>query len=281
MQFWQSFARTPMEDMPDLVRTAEDVGFTGVTISDHLVRPVEINTPYPYSADGKPVTTTHTPFAEPWVLMTHLAGLTERLRFMPSVYVLPLRDPFTVAKSLGSTCVLTGERIDLGIGVGWMAEEFAMTGQDFSTRGKRTDEMLVVLRKLMTGEVVEHHGDFYDFPPVAMTPAPSAMPLILCGGESRAALRRAASLDGWLGVAYDYEAIPGILAAVNDAREDAGTGGCAFEIVLSVKGGVTPAQIDELESWGVTRLVLPPSPCEGATEKARVLRETAAKIGLT
>lgn len=280
MQFWQSFARTPMEHMPDLVRTAEDIGFTGVTISDHLVRPVEINTPYPYSADGKPVSTTHTPFAEPWVLITHLAGFTKSLRFMPSVYVLPLRDPVSVAKSLGSACVLTGERIDFGIGVGWMREEFAVTGQDFTTRGKRTDEMLEILAKLLTGEVVEHHGEFYDLPPLTMTPAPSKMPMILCGGESKAALRRAARLDGWLGVAYDFDEIPGVLEGVREAREDAGTLDRPFEIVLAVKGGATPDQISELEEMGVTRMVLPPLMGDTAAEKVQQMRDAARRVGL-
>ena len=99
--------------------------------------------------------------------------MTERLRFLTTVYILPARTPVHVAKQVGTAAVLSGNRVELGIGMGWMEEEFDAMGVPFAKRGKRADEMLEVLRKLWTGEVVEHHGEHFDVPPLEMLPAPT------------------------------------------------------------------------------------------------------------
>ena len=100
-----------------------------------------------------------------------MAAVTERLRFFTNVYVLPMRNPFVVAKTVGTAAVLSGNRVSLGIGMGWCEEEFELLEQPFRRRGKRADEMLDLLRALWTGEMIEHHGEFYDVAPARDEPA--------------------------------------------------------------------------------------------------------------
>ena len=125
----------------------------------------------------------------------------------PAVYIAPVRDLITVAKSVGTAAVLSDNRVRLGVGVGWCKEEFDQTGQDFATRGKRLDEMIVALRALWRGGWVEFHGEYYDVPECQMEPAPTEPVPIIGGGHSPVALRRTAALcDGWIAAgAYSEE----------------------------------------------------------------------------
>src|SRR6185503_4496640 len=112
------------------------------------------------------------------------AAVTTRLQFVTGVYILPLRHPLEVAKSVASIALLSGNRVGLGVGAGWMREEFDVLGREFKGRGKRLDEQIEVIRKVWRGGMVEHHGTHYDFPPLQMSPAPTALPPILIGGQS-------------------------------------------------------------------------------------------------
>ena len=102
-----------------------------------------------------------------------MAAVTERIRFLTGIYVLPMRNPFVAAKAVGTAAWLSGDRVTLGVGVGWMREEFALLEQPFEQRGARTDEMIEVMRTLWAGGMVEHHGGFYDFARLQMSPAPA------------------------------------------------------------------------------------------------------------
>ena len=125
---------------------------------------------------------THWP--DPWVTIGFLAGHTTTLRFFTNIFVLPPRPPVAVAKLAGTAAALSGNRVALGIGMGWMEEEFEAMGQPFAGRGKRADEMIEVLRTLWTGEVVEHHGEFFDLPPLEIQPVPTEPVPIWVGGTS-------------------------------------------------------------------------------------------------
>ena len=148
MEFWQSIAVTEVDHLIEVSKIAEEVGFAGIAVADHLVKPQEIRSAYPYSEDGIPFWDADEPFPDPWVLIAAVARETTRVRFMPYVYVLPMRDPFSVAKAVSSAAVLSGDRVVLGAGVGWMKEEFDLAGQAFEARGRRTDEMGDSLRSL-------------------------------------------------------------------------------------------------------------------------------------
>ncbi len=184
-----------------------------------------------------------------------MAGATERVRFVTNVFVLPMRNPFLAAKAIGSAAVLSNNRVVVGIGVGWMKEEFTLLGQDFHTRGKRTDEMIEVLRKLWTGERVEHHGRFYDFEPLRMTPAPSAPVPIYFGGLSEPALRRAARLgDGWVSDLHTIEEFREIIGRLRQYREEYGRASDPLHVIGAC---IDAADVDgyrRLEDVGVTHL---------------------------
>jgi probable F420-dependent oxidoreductase len=233
MEFWQSIAVTEMEHLVELAKFAEEVGFTGVTVADHLVKPREIRSPYPYTPDGQPFWSAEEPFPDPWVLIAAIARETTRLRFMPYVYVLPLRDPFNAAKAISTAAILSGDRVILGVGVGWMQEEFELAGQQFEARGQRTDEMIEVIARLISGEPVEYHGEFYDFEVVQMAPAPVRPVEVRIGGYSRPALRRAARNDGWLGLAHEPEEVEKIVAFIHEERRLLGREAAAFDFMIA------------------------------------------------
>ena len=259
MEFWQSIAVTEMDQLIELAQLAEEVGFAGVSVADHLVKPLEIRSRYPYSEDGEPFWEADEPFPDPWVLIAALAAETSRVRLMPYIYVLPLREPFSVAKAVSSAAVLSGDRVVLGAGVGWMQEEFELVEQAFAARGRRTDEMLEVFEKLMSGAPVAHEGEFYNFDPVQMSPVPNRRIEVRIGGHSPAALRRAARHDGWVGVTYQPEELEEIVATLHEERVALGRGDQPFDVMLGHYS--TRADADEYARYrdaGATSFHVPP-----------------------
>lgn len=233
MEFWQCLALTEMDEVIALARIAEEAGFTGVTLADHLATPRDLRTPYPYTEDGKPMWRTHDPFPDPWVLIAAMAQETSRIRFMPYVYVLPMRDPFSIAKLVASAAVLSGERVVFGVGTGWMEEEFALVDRPFRRRGRRADEMLTVIAKLLSGGTVDHAGEFYAFEGVHMAPAPTRPIEVRVGGLTGVSLRRAARHDGWLGLGHTPEEISRIVARLERERAALGRSGSPFDVMIS------------------------------------------------
>ncbi|MBK7948048.1 MAG: TIGR03619 family F420-dependent LLM class oxidoreductase [Deltaproteobacteria bacterium] len=283
MQIFQVLSRTPTRELPELAALAERLGFDGIGLSDHLVRPREVASRYPYSADGRMEAGTSTPYPDPFVAIAALSQVTTRVRFLTNVYVLPLRDPFTVAKAVSTAAVFAGDRVVFGVGVGWMAEEFALTGQRFEARGRRTDEMLEVVAKLLSGEMVEHHGEFYDFAPLQMQPVPSRRPPVWVGGESAVAMRRAARCDGWLGIYYDEAGALERIEQVQRARREAGRANEAFEIALALREAPDAAARRRLEGAGMTVLLHPaPWPADpggiGLAERRAALERAAERL---
>ena len=258
MEFWQSVARTHPDQLAPVAQLAEELGFAGVTMADHLVRPMSIQSSYPYAAGGKMATDERTPYPDPWLLSVFLARKTRRLRFMPYVYIPALRDPFNAAKTISTATLLSNDRVLMGIGVGWMEEEFALVERDFRGRGRRTDELMEVMKKLFSGEMVEHHGEFYDFDPVQMAPVPARFPPVLVGGHSPVALRRAAAADGWLGVNYDLEAVFPILETLHELRRALGRDASPFDAAIALNAPPALDDLRRLEDAGVTMLVNPP-----------------------
>ncbi len=256
MKFWQSTTFTNPSELPEIARVAEQAGFHGILVSDHLLYPEKLESAYPYSPDGKPVFGPDSPWPEPWSTISAMAAVTTRLRFATHVYILPLRDPLEVAKATSTVAAISGDRLALGAGAGWMKEEFDALGRDFRTRGRRFDEMIEVLRKLWQGGMVEHHGEFFDFDRIQMSPPPGAPIPIYIGGTSNAALRRAARVgDGWMGAGNDPDEIPGILDRLNALRREAGRDRLPFEVVVALS---TPPDVDlfrRLEDRGVTSIV--------------------------
>lgn len=240
MRFHQALTFLPVDQALALGRAADEQGYAGVFVSDHMFFPRQRTSRYTYTEDGTPGYGDHwdpdTHWPDPLCFISALAAVTSKLRFTTSVYIAPARDLITVAKQVGTTAVVSQGRLNLGVGVGWAKEEFDATGQDFSTRGKRLDDMIPALRALWAGGWVEYHGPHYDVPAMRMEPSPAGTVPIYGGGHSAPALRRAASLcDGWIAAgAYQLEEAESYLAELNRQRRRTGRDDEPFAIFLSL-----------------------------------------------
>ena len=194
-----SSATVKAEELVRFAQQAEALGFYCLTVADHVIVPKNISVPYPYTVDGKyPGTGYH---LETLMTMGYLAGATQRIRFVTSVMILPYRNPIVTAKMLASLDVLSGGRVIVGAGVGWMKEEFeTIRTEPFEERGKVTDEYIAAFRELWTSDNPTFNGKYCRFSNIAFLPKPVQKPSIpiWIGGHSKQAIRRAARLgDGW------------------------------------------------------------------------------------
>jgi probable F420-dependent oxidoreductase len=206
MRFYLSCGFQQPSETVEIARHAEALGFHGISTGDHLFYPVKPSTKYPYTNDGQPSFPLDSPWPDVWVLFGALSAVTSRLHFMPTVYILPLRHPLVVARAMGTAAVLANGRIELGVGVGHLKNEFDALGVDFATRGRRTDEAIVALRSLLSSGPVAHHGEFWQIEPIYLHPAPARPIPIFVGGESNAALERTARLaDGYISIPHTLE----------------------------------------------------------------------------
>ncbi len=259
MKFAASLAFSDPTHYCELARAAEESGWDALVLSDHVVHPEKIETPYPYTADGAPRWQAPAPWPDPWVSVGAMAAVTQRIRFLTGIYVLPLRNPFLVAKAVGTAAVLSGDRVSLGIGVGWMKEEFDLLEQDFRGRGRRADEMIEVLRKLWAGGMVEHHGHFYDFGRLQMSPAPRGRIPIYVGGTSEAALRRVGRVgDGWVSDLHTAAELKQIVEQLRVYRAEYGRADEPLEVVAACSDAFDVDGFRRLEELGVTQLLTMP-----------------------
>ncbi len=198
MKFYISTAFRETKEAVEIAKAADDLGYDGVGIPDHIVNLETLATPYPYTRDGERRWQPFTQWPDPWVLVGAMAQVTTHLKFVTTVYIPAMRDPYSAAKAIGTAAYLADGRVELGIGVGWCEEEFTLMGQRFDRRGKRTDEMLELFRALWQPGWTEFDGEFYQTPRLEMEPTPPRIPIYV-GGLSDIALRRAARNDGWIG----------------------------------------------------------------------------------
>lgn len=248
MKFWQVASFSEPDQLLDIARGAEDAGFHGLLLSDHLFFPGELKSKYPYSEDGKPMFDGTMPFPDPFTTIAAMAAVTTTLRFGTLVYILPLRHPLEVAKSVGTAAVLSQDRVVLGCGAGWIREEYDALGVDFATRGKRYDEMIDVLRKAWSGQMVEHRGAHFDLGSFQMNPAPQADVPIWIGGVGEPALRRAATRgDGWIGNGQSPDDALVSLNRLRELRKAAGRETQPFDALVPL---TTPPDADTFQRLG-------------------------------
>lgn len=252
MRFSIATAYLPPDELMPLAQAADELGYHGLFLSDHVVNLETLRTPYPYTADGERRWKPFTPWLDPWVTIGALGAVTTRLRFSTNVFVLPLRDPFSVAKAVATASVLTNGRVALGVGMGWCEEEFELMGQRFAKRGARADEMLDLLRALWTGEWTEHHGEFYDVPRLEMNPPVAAPVPIYVGGLSRIALRRAARHDGWISDLMSIDEAAQARITIDEERERLGRTDHDFSMYVSLSDAVTVDDFRRAQDVGVT-----------------------------
>lgn len=261
MKFGINIMGVSFRHVPEVARAYEALGFESIWMPEHLVFPAEPVTHYPLAINGAPPFTPDTPTYDPWVVLAFIACATERIRLATNVYILPLRHPLQTARSVVTADRVSGGRITLGVGVGWLDAEFAYTGQSFQDRGLRTDAAIDVLRALWRDDVIEVHDEHFDFGPVKFQPKPLQSPTIPIevGGYSSAALRRAGERgDGWVEigsatVAEFRERVETVLRIRADARRDG-----PFEITVTGELANDPTQYRALADAGATRIVIDP-----------------------
>jgi probable F420-dependent oxidoreductase len=210
----------------ELAELAEASGLESIWVADHVIFPVTLASPYPYSASGAfPVDMTQEPLLEPMATMGVLVGATRRVKIGTAVLIMPYRNPVLLARMLITLDVLSAGRMLLGAGVGWLAEEFAaLDARPFAARGRVTDEAIEIVKRLCQGGKVTFQGDHYRLDPVVSSPGSVQRPHppILIGGTSNAALRRVARLgDGWLSTGLPAERLGerlGVLQTLCEAR---------------------------------------------------------------
>lgn len=259
MKFVIPMAFSKVEELIPLAKAADESGWDAISFSDHIVHPESISNPYPYTEDGQRRWEAFTDWPDPWVAIGACAAVTQRIRFTNNVFVLPIRNPFLVAKSVATSAAMSGDRVTLTIGVGWSKDEYTLMEQAFHNRGKRCNEMLKILRLLWTGEMVEYQGDYYQFDRLEMNPAPAAPIPIWVGGISTAAHRRAARLgDGWLSDLQSSADIIDTVTAINAYRQEYGRQEQNFSVMASASDAWEVEGYRRLADGGVTHLLTMP-----------------------
>jgi len=261
MKFGLALGRLNPAFFVDATVEAERLGYESVWMPEHLIFTAAMSRS-PHPGEEHPPVPPTTPLFDVFAYLAFLAGRTERIRLGTYVYNLGLRHPFAAARAVQTIDVVSGGRFEFGIGASWLEEEWRAAELDFATRGRRVDESLGICKRLWTEPEVEHHGEHFEFAPVVFEPKPvqKPWPPILVGGESDAALRRAARAgDGWIGMGHTFESAAVSIARLRELRAAAGRGDEPFQICLGgeVRG---PADVDRWAELGVTRLIVSPWP---------------------
>jgi probable F420-dependent oxidoreductase len=260
----------------EATREADRLGYESVWIPEHLVIPVAM-TGSPVEGDDHPPVPANVPVFDALSYLSFLAGQTKQIHFGTQVYNIGLRHPFVVARAVTTLDVASGGRVEFGIGASWLEAEWDAVGLDFKTRGRRVDETIEVCQRLWSEEVVEHHGEFFDFGPVMFEPKPvhAPWPPLHIGGDGPAALRRAATVgDGWYPMNHELEEIPAAAKRIAQLRADVGRSG-TVEITL----GAGPSDLDGLRyhaDLGIGRMLV--RPCTSTKDAIESMRRFADTV---
>ena len=250
MDYWLYLTGEDDHQLVALSQHAEAVGLRGVALADHVAVPLRYASLHP---SGGPTPFDHrSSFPDPMTTAAAILASTERLEVMTYVYILPMREPFSVAKQAATLSLLSGDRFRLGVGAGWLQEEIELLGHPLRRRGRRMDEMLEIIRAFWTEDSVEYHGEFFDFASAGMAPPPARPVPIWVGGKSRAALARAAGQDGWLGMNYQLDEIATLLGQLAELRSEKPKQDDDYEVFVIPNAEPSPELHAELAAQGVT-----------------------------
>ncbi|MDA8356170.1 MAG: LLM class F420-dependent oxidoreductase [Actinomycetota bacterium] len=242
----------------DVALAADRLGYESIWLPEHLVLPIHAGGS-PFEGQDHPPIPADTPVHEPIGYLCYLAALTSQVRLGTYVYLLGLRHPFASARGWATLDIVSNGRALTGVGAGWLTAEWRAAGLDPRTRGERLDEAIEICRRLWTEPVIEHHGPFFEFEPVAFEPKPVQQPIpVHVGGESPVALRRAArSGDGWIGMAHTPESAAPRVASLRQAAREHGRAAGTVQVTVSGECDDHTALIGWSEA-GVDRLIVRP-----------------------
>jgi probable F420-dependent oxidoreductase len=237
---------------------ADRLGFESVWIPDHVVVPLD-STGSPHMGSDHPPIPSDVPIFDPFAYLCFLAARTTRVRLGIDVYNIGLRHPLLTARAAATVDILSGGRLTLGIGASWLRAEWDALGLDFDRRGRRVDEAIEVCRRLWSEQVIEHHGAFFDFGPLAFEPKPvqRPAPALHIGGDGQPALRRAATVGvGWIPMNHTIEQLG---PSLDKLAELAARHGRTSPIEVTVHGEVDHlADVERYVETGVTRVLVRP-----------------------
>ena len=279
LRCWVPLMFEPIDHFVPLAQTMDRLGYEGVGLADHVAVPARFASVHP---SGDNPFTAESEFPDPLALVPAMAAVTERLRFMSYVFVLPMRDPLLVAKQVGTVAGLYPGRFCFGVGAGWLQEEIASVGVDPASRGARTDEMLDILRQAMDSGWVEYEGDHFHVARAGIFPVPAVRPPVWVGGKSLAAQRRAVRQDGWLGMNYALDEIEALLARLARLRDEEGDERDDFEVFVIANAMPSAQLYADLAGWGVTStMVMPWTPGDPAMTDLGAKQEALAAMADT
>jgi probable F420-dependent oxidoreductase len=247
------------EDLAANALLAEELGFESVWMGEHLGFPIQFKSTYPYDESGIPPVHNDAAIHDPLMVFAYLAAVTTTIKFGTGVYILPLRNPFAVAKAVASLDQLSNGRFLFGVGIGWLKEEFEWVGMDWDNRARRNNEMLQLMDALFTQEVPKYQGktvgtqDFYFNPKPVQQPHP---PYII-GGNTDAAIKRACRLgDGWYGIAKRLDQALELVKRVREIEKGYNRAK-PLELTMGAQWrGTSIDDVRRLEEAGVERALL-------------------------
>ena len=247
-------------ELARVARRAEDLGYHSVFVADHIVLPTKITSQYPYTADGHFPFPADSDWIEPLTALAYLAAETTRIRIGTSILVLPYRHPVVTAKQLASIARMAQGRLIVGVGTGWLEEEFRLLGVRKPERGARTDEYLALMKTLWTEDEPRFAGRFVEVADAKFFPKPwqKPHPPIWVGGEGLPALKRAAALgDGWHSASCSPTELPHKLDQLKTFRAQAGRAWEGFTVSIFPTERLTLELVSRLESLGVQHVMSP------------------------
>jgi len=270
--------------MGAFARHLEDCGFESIVAVEHTVLMTRYDSVYPYDPSGRVELAADCPVPDPLDLLAFLAGQTTTLGLATGVLVLPNHHPVVLAKRAATVDALSGGRLRLCFGVGWLREEVQACGADFDTRGRRADEQIAVLRALWAGDAdgASHHGEFFDFDHAMSYPKPVGRVPIHIGGHSRAAARRAGRAgDGLQPLGVAGEALSELVSVMRAAAEESGRDPESLELSLGhLVTKIDAERAGRLADAGADRLVLAMPPVTDIGEAKDLLSACAQRLGL-
>ena len=266
MKFGIIFANTGPFTQPEqaleLARAAEAAGFESLWTVEHVVVPKGYESTYPYDPSGKMPGGEDNPIPDPLIWLSYLAAATSRIQLATGVMILPQRNPVVFAKAVATLDQLSGGRVQLGVGVGWLKEEFDAIGVPFKDRGRRTDECVAAMRALWTQDAATFHGEFVNFDECILRPRPAQASVpIHVGGHTDVAAKRAGRLgDGFFPGAPTHEELDRLFKLARQTASESGRDPNALEMTTGGRGAIGPnalAEVQTLAAMGVHRVVVP------------------------
>jgi len=257
MRFAYHATMCPPDFYLPLAIAAEEAGFDTFTLPDSICYPEVSDSKYPYNGTGDREFLDGVPFLEPFSVVPAMGAVTTKLRFSTSVMKLAIRQPVVVAKSLTSVAVLTKDRFVFGIGISPWPDDFAACQIPWEKRGQRMDEMIDIVKGLMTGEYFSYHGEIFQLDSIKLCPAPAKPVPILIGGHAKAALRRAARVaDGFIHAGGTFESLAASVAEIEGYRKEYGREKLPFEYQSMSAEAFSVDGVRKLEDLGIHEAIV-------------------------